>query len=1461
MGTFFRWWKCGGEIIVCALDYIMASKSRAAQEQLALLEKQAAPFEDQLVEAAKFIGLGLETVCDIEQNGATGIEGESHSLYHGREEWLLRWLLKRLQAPSDEVPRNTPSSWRLLCYLLRKIPLPNAARILVERQFLSIIRRTLEEAQKSTSNDVQTRLNPESGATEQESVKASKKRRRSGELVTKSNASESMALSTLLDAIFSALNCVVQNTKATSSNLDGEPSSAFSAEYMKTAIRTPAEEAATVLGLWLSLCHTALPQARGVVSVEFWLAPFVEVWDSHITVDNSHLPFSLHVTESLLSLLRSSKEAYFPASWIERLDILVARNIVLPMKADQSLLEPLTRPSVLQNTGNAPLLFDIAIRAAHPTGSARRRKSPDEKFLQSMFGSLKVSISSVKGDHGNQIRAMLQLAIDQKLDLDLDVLREITSESAMADWNTLATIIELDANVFLLGEDTVLLDQLLEAITKASLSQSWSGTQDKVVSTVLVPLMRAFAKARDLSGFIRHWFSQLVLYEKLREDVNVTLFGAWEDEALQIELQKLMEPSLNISQIVKILDWLSEEVTEHPDAVCVILEAVAGSVSGEEQVVDAINSRLYEIMFENDTTVNLHSRYRWRSWRILSHSLSWLEVGDLNKLGELWEDQAKPFNTLSSLSKSESILKIKPKEKRGLESLEIFRFACSAWTSATKQRKSVSSVQSRAKPALLSLLQGLAKDVSQLFVDLQDNKELGDEVCGSKQNNLSRGKGWMIWALVRCLFIEHPDVLILFLSSEEEVFAEMLEQVFLIASATYPDNEHAHSSHWLEENPAAFQEIWRLALRGGTSTLRSDIPDSINNPVLTHGPLTKLFIKTMLNHETNISNPLIKSASNNAFAIRSLNDLTVDEIPKEFRGQIMSSWLATDKAADKIDGSSYSSTVFDKGVLFLKRKIMRRPKLYEDMKFQDFLDLADILAEADIPNISDSLASLKDLARLTFISALQTVDQPRSTIYIAEAFKKIQKKVNKASEKKKHKMSFAIITIFDVALDAFNAKAPILNDLDIVQQGDLESVTTTFKSTILSQLKDAIRKPRKENTKDSLQIMSITDALDTLGVENSKLAGLEDAAAALVSSGDNMDNHFRERLKTFMVIHGARDDVSTQLRGSVTTQDARESIIARTNAAISGMDNDEKLVLLEELLGEDLSGLTQLDQLLAARQVIISVEDTRKPKQETRHLDDSDEEDEKESFDLTEAYTILVIHLRQCTDVVKFNIISETLMLMLDTKHHNISQHNIDATLGSIAILCSPTSPNIYPIYTHLCWLMQSVLTHQRLKLKGHSHVTQQTLQSLLRCLFTPLSHSTNKSNRFGLPPPWLLPKIHQLNATHGEAFTRLVLSICDPTVSAVQGNSNTLTSEKDKAKRIAAQYMKFVLQDYVRGQLEMKMLPEVREKMIPGLYAILNCFTEEIRDAVSADLDSSGRAVFMRLYADWRKFEKPRGY
>lgn len=87
----------------------------------------------------------------------------------------------------------------------------------------------------------------------------------------------------------------------------------------------------------------------------------------------------------------------------------------------------------------------------------------------------------------------------------------------------------------------------------------------------------------------------------------------------------------------------------------------------------------------------------------------------------------------------------------------------------------------------------------------------------------------------------------------------------------------------------------------------------------------------MLNNEINTSNPLLRPSGNNQFAISCLNNLMLDDIPKEDRGRILSSWLPLKEHFDGDTSAELSnaSTVLDLGVLALKRKVMRRPKLYE----------------------------------------------------------------------------------------------------------------------------------------------------------------------------------------------------------------------------------------------------------------------------------------------------------------------------------------------------------------------------------------------------------------------------------------------------------------------------------------------------------------------------------------------------
>ncbi len=87
-------------------NYILqVSESRIAQGQLTQLEKQFAPFEDQLIEAAKFVGVELDTADGLLKDGSKRKKLSGAAKYHGKEEWLLKWLLKKLQAKDDDAPR------------------------------------------------------------------------------------------------------------------------------------------------------------------------------------------------------------------------------------------------------------------------------------------------------------------------------------------------------------------------------------------------------------------------------------------------------------------------------------------------------------------------------------------------------------------------------------------------------------------------------------------------------------------------------------------------------------------------------------------------------------------------------------------------------------------------------------------------------------------------------------------------------------------------------------------------------------------------------------------------------------------------------------------------------------------------------------------------------------------------------------------------------------------------------------------------------------------------------------------------------------------------------------------------------------------------------------------------------------------------------------------------------------
>ena len=199
-----------------------------------------------------------------------------------------------------------------------------------------------------------------------------------------------------------------------------------------------------------------------------------------------------------------------------------------------------------------------------------------------------------------------------------------------------------------------------------------------------------------------------------------------------------------------------------------------------------------------------------------------------------------------------------------------------------------------------------------------------------------------------------------------------------------------------------------------------------------------------------------------------------------------------------------------------------------------------------------------------------------------------------------------------------------------------------------------------------------------------------------------------------------------------------------------------------------------------------------------------------------------------------------------------------------MAILTSKGGPEILDtssgnIYTAMCRLYGTLLAAHRVKLGGRYHLILQSLQGLLRCLFIPYEGASATNS--GLEQPQWLRQECPLDESHAAAYARIITTISDPPVSAVsRGKSRQrqqLNDETKKARRIASQYLQYLVLEMCQCLLRGKISPAIRTALNPGLYAIFTEMSPDVTRAINAALDASGRAIFKALYDDYRAFGK----
>ncbi len=286
------------------IDCQLQGQSRpTAYEALLELERSQEPFSELVVEAADIVQIELLASETSLQVASSTDHVERQLGFSGKEEWVLRWLLKKLDTPNTST-RLDPRTWSFMASLVERIPVENAARILTGHNLLHTLEQSLAaglaEARAAGRSHIslpgggRDRIHDTSDGSKSSSTvaggpaagspKGSRKRKRSGLLVE--NDSPTVApthagrvIDTLFHSTVSLLSRLVSMSKTPSSE-----ESDLAGQYMTAVLRTSPDRAASLLGTALSAAEFVMLDERcsfleTTTTGSSPLLPFVSVWE------------------------------------------------------------------------------------------------------------------------------------------------------------------------------------------------------------------------------------------------------------------------------------------------------------------------------------------------------------------------------------------------------------------------------------------------------------------------------------------------------------------------------------------------------------------------------------------------------------------------------------------------------------------------------------------------------------------------------------------------------------------------------------------------------------------------------------------------------------------------------------------------------------------------------------------------------------------------------------------------------------------------------------------------------------------------------------------------------------------------------------------------------------------------------------------------------------------------------
>jgi nucleolar pre-ribosomal-associated protein 2 len=1085
------------------------------------------------------------------------------------------------------------------------------------------------------------------------------------------------------------------------------------------------------------------------------------------------------------------------------------------------IFAPTWRPAEL-----VPTLFNIIARSV-PRNSFRRQAG-EASWLETAFVALaELAYSMTKPISRNTsefIPLLEQLFIvvrTRKIKLSLHTFLTHAAYTSLlkgkdkpqdVHWNLTALLVELGVDIFLpnsgLKDSQRLLDALLHTLSQIRSGQTGQEKYQLIKSGVVIPLLRAFAAARDFPFFIQQWHGQLREVEASRESTLPfeDAYSVWEDEDVATAFREVMKTSLSESQLGSIIQGAintvastTETLATSPESYAsIVLLEISSDIWGHHGIPGLQIELVAALAKANSKTVLLQNttHWKWRLWRLARKLLPITLKNSRNGPNGLAQTLER-----GALKVTQSVQPLADAESNSLrESLEACRFLLQA-TKDLEHGSSEGEV----------IVQSLLGNITKLFQTLLASKEKHVPRWNGRIEDLT-SLGQLGAAYIVCM-MEFPGI---WHRVPAKALEEFVDCFLLLASRT---KESETSSRG-----ASVYQLWEVVVS--------------YDYLLDVAPLCSALAQVLFRH-------LESDSGQRLFVLGFL-----PRIPVRLHGVDR----AKDAMASLMKGNFCSAQAIPNAISLVSKWCRESTTI--DTAAKDW-----IISALPLQGSSDDIYTLqafRTLAESFFQREVQECSPAELPKLLKKYYKIASRGVSAVEEQNKELSLGPVLTA--VLLRNLWERREEAQDVKLAK--DITRQRQKLLQCVLDGLdvgKQFLQDNEEElDTRAAIALVVtfyMLKELQDLVLENRKAGKRVTEIYKIVQGTSLRSGHFLHKaVRQQLLVEFSNEDGlvldDARLVQAVDLQelyaDEQEQFVRNTTAKLEAMSNAERLQTIRELQDHGFDGPTGSCRLLMAGLAVST-------------LDEIPERGGEEAQALSSLCTAVTSVIQDSRTVEQFSFAAECLAVILRLHPRGVSQYNIDKCLSAVSSTISSISSTEFPgkvsaefastIYTRLCRLLGTLFGLYRQQLGGRFHVLVPALQALLQALFGP-SRKRKRSATLTL----------SLGVPHAVMFSRLLSSLCDPTVSAVSRpgtGHDGLVDQTKKAKLIAGQHLRIVIESYTANMLDGPISAETKAALAPGLYAVLDAMSTDTKRALNASLDVSSRAIFKTLHDDYVKFGK----